>query len=271
MVADVVVFASHIAKYTGQNPYVDADEALNTFWSTNPRLARECNVAGTPKAESHVDAVLARMSHDECNSVAAALNIDKCDLKNMLQDTVVESGVSAPTNQQSLQATKVVQKSLPSALAEAIERDVRVTRGVQAEEGVLDALAAETGVPLVGRNDTCMRKSLFQTKGRNVVLVGRVDGRFADTGKVVEVKVRRKRLFKRMVPYERVQMHAYMILTDTTESLLREQYDVSCHDMTVRFDEAFWADCRSRLEAFVNSALTPPIYATKQVITNRFP
>ena len=74
------------------------------------------------------------------------------------------------------------------------------------------------------------------------VLVGKVDGRFEETGEIIEAKERRNRLFKRVVEYERVQLHCYMHLTRTRCSVLRERYDGHVMEHVVPFDEDFWRE-----------------------------
>ena len=88
-----------------------------------------------------------------------------------------------------------------------------------------------------------------------VVLVGKVDGRFEETGEIIEAKERRKRLFERVVEYEKVQIHSYMHLTKTLSGVLRERYDSKTMDHTVQFDESFWADVIDKLSAFIHKEL----------------
>ena len=59
-------------------------------------------------------------------------------------------------------------------------------------------------------------------------------------GKVVEVKCRRARFFRWLPEYEKVQIHAYMFLTDRPECDLVQKFDGDVQTTTYVFDEEYW-------------------------------
>lgn len=260
--ADAVVYASHLAKYTGHNPYVSPDEAVETFWNTNPRLAAECGVRVAPRYESNVDACLARMSQHDRERVAHALgtaDTTRSTIASHVRDRLLAPSVAAHTNADSQScAVAGATDALPDTLLDALERDVRTARGVRTEAAIVDAVARAHACDIDDRNTTRHTITVGTVLGRRVLLVGRVDGRKAD-GTVVEVKCRRRRLFRRIVPYENVQLHAYMAMCGTDAALLREQHDGDACEIEAAFDDAFWSECKETLFSFLQRVLTPPI------------
>tara|TARA_Y100000992_G_C21218303_1_gene469084 strand:- start:592 stop:1122 length:531 start_codon:yes stop_codon:yes gene_type:complete len=138
-------------------------------------------------------------------------------------------------------------------LAGAAEAEVAVERGRLREESSLDEIEHRTKRRLYSRNDTLYKKCVSRAHGRDIILVGRTDG--SDGSRVIEVKERRNRLFKKVVSYERVQVLAYMYLTDTTSALLKERYDEDSREYNIDFDSSLWASCVSKLTRFVSSQL----------------
>ena len=75
-------------------------------------------------------------------------------------------------------------------------------------------------------------------------LFGRLDGIVED--KVLESKNRRSR-FLGVPEYERIQLHAYMFLTDTTSSVLIENLNGVQREHEVMFDHEFWNEIMESL------------------------
>ena len=85
------------------------------------------------------------------------------------------------------------------------------------------------------------RAGLKTSLGTSYTLFGRLDG-LRDDGTVVETKNRRNRLFGYVPAYERIQLHAYMILTSTTQAVLVENFEEDQRAHDVPFDASFWYD-----------------------------
>ena len=259
VMSDIVVFASHLAKYTGRNPFVGFDETVETFWGTNPRLAEECGVKLAPKSETHVESFVNTMTPSEREDLAEKIGASAPSreaLVECVQKRFVQPSVSADTNTESKQTVNL----LPSdcGIANAAEKDSRIQRGIARENVTLDKLAQEHGCTVKERNTVCYKATIGNHGSRRILLIGRIDGMKED-GSIVEVKYRRSRLFRRLVEYEKVQLHAYMHLCSNDCALLREQYDATSHEIIVRYDAAFWEECVNELGSFLDRVLSPPI------------
>jgi hypothetical protein len=138
-------------------------------------------------------------------------------------------------------------------VTDVAEVQVRLERGTAAEAAVLDTLQTERATPVVDRNAQMHTAYVdCPQAGTRVKLCGRVDGRFdGEGGPLIEVKVRRNRLFRTLYAYERVQVHAYMVMTGAREAILRETFDGTTNDIPVPYDAAFWDDCCTRLDDFL--------------------
>ena len=154
-------------------------------------------------------------------------------------------------------------EALPASLkkrtiAESIEHEAQKMRGVKREKSSIDRLEVETGRAVGKRNTQFFRRKLPIDRDDVLVeLVGMVDGRFEDTNEIIEIKERRKRLFGRVVDYEKVQLHCYMFLTQTDQATLVERYDNQKAQYCVDRDESFWEDCVVRFNSFLNDQLGP--------------
>ncbi len=94
---------------------------------------------------------------------------------------------------------------------DAIAQQTQMKRGTILEKNSLDVLEEQSGKRVMHRNSKRLRSTLFRVNDMEVVLVGKADGRFEETGEIIEAKERR--LFERVVEYEKVQIHGYMHLT----------------------------------------------------------
>lgn len=93
-------------------------------------------------------------------------------------------------------------------------------------------------------------------QGVSIFLGGKHDG-LVDGTKIVEIKNRQRRLMG--VPlYERVQLHAYMVIYNVRHAVLIENYLGEQKEHEVNFDDDFWSGVKSRVECFVATLLAQP-------------
>lgn len=124
---------------------------------------------------------------------------------------------------------------------DAVVHAVNTKRGRRNEASATDAYEASKRARVSGRNDRFLRTKIGETSsGTDVLVGGRVDGVTDD--RVVEIKCRRNRFFSCLVPYERVQIHAYMVLTGKDKADLVQRYNGNVKATTYAFNETFWGE-----------------------------
>ena len=213
--ATLQINSSDFAKYCGLNNFCTEEDAVRQFWTCNLALARRLRVDFLPLAKTRTDECIQRAGKQETEKLKSSLGLDADastqQVSEALRATVVQPSAAKTTVKQ-VDATlrdAVASHSIGDTLAAALTQDVRMQRGVRLENSVIDTLEVSTGRKVIARNKEYMRSVLYTFRDYSVVLVGMVDGRFADTGHVVEIKERQRRLFGKIVSYERAQLHCY--------------------------------------------------------------
>lgn len=260
----IKINASDLAKYTGQNRFCTPEERRSRLWTRNPRAAARLGIAYARESASATEAVVGRMTVPEraavCETNGLPPNAPPAALVSALHERVVDAAVrqdTAATSKRAVVATAAAAlTAAPAALAlkmrAALENDACIKRGAKREAAALDALEAATGEKVVARNSEYFHRSLGMWREHELVLVGMIDGRRSSDGEVVETKERRNRLFRAVPEYERVQLHAYMFLTQTSHATLLERYDDEIAEHAVPFDAEFWEDSVRELRAFLD-------------------
>ena len=126
---------------------------------------------------------------------------------------------------------------------DTIRREAYTTRGKCDEKDALRCAAAEHGLDPAAveasSNAAFFRHALRSAEGGHAyAVVGYVDGLTDDY--VIEVKNRMRRLFTAVPLYEKVQMHAYMVLAGRPKCLWVQRYQDQQESRMVEFDKAWW-------------------------------
>ena len=275
MLQNVNINSSDLSKYTGDNPFCTSEESISSFWACNKALASVLGVKCKPKFQSSVHELLCNCKEDEKNLLADSLGKSKAedpgDLSHAITQNLVAPAIFEITNESSIKALESACRSmdLPSDLADKLKQacgnDVQRTRGMRKEKQNIDNFSKSSG-QIVQSPRIMLSMVILKHNGCNVVLRGIVDGILKTTGYVIEVKERRNRLFNKVVPYERVQLHCYMKLAKSKRALLREQYDGQANEHWVEFDEIFWSKCIKNLKAFLGNVA--PALCERHVATS---
>ncbi len=125
-----------------------------------------------------------------------------------------------------------------STIAAAVHTVVNTSRGTRNEPKGVAHYEQMTGVSVSHRNDKLYTQNVG-TSDAPCWICGRVDG-LTDT-KVIEVKCRRNRLFQWLPKYERVQIMAYMAVTDRPKCDLVQKWNGQVQIETYAFDAVYWA------------------------------
>ena len=95
---------------------------------------------------------------------------------------------------------------------------------------------------------------MFEDASCCVILQGKIDG-MLDNDTVVESKNRARRLFYKIPAYEKVQLEAYMFLTETEKALHIENYNETTNESYYYHDETFWNECKEKIVEFTTTML----------------
>tara|TARA_B110000046_G_scaffold158305_1_gene170198 strand:- start:307 stop:1248 length:942 start_codon:yes stop_codon:yes gene_type:complete len=266
----VRVRASDFAKFTGHNTFVTPDEAAMLFWQRNSKLAAARGICVEPET-SEVERDIRQSSSAVQTAVKQSLKLSQDATASTVARAVEERYIKPMANAETAAHMSGRLDAMPKelkAVQTSIEREAQKMRGTRRETTSINRLEAETGRAVVRRNSQCFQKSLpIRRDDVNVVVVGMLDGRFADDDGIVEVKERRSRLFGRVVSYELVQLHCYMFLTGAEMATLVERFDDQHARHAVAFDSEFWAACLCKFSGFLDDRIPVP-RAVATVVAN---
>ncbi len=222
----LVVHASELAASVGMHRYRPlADVAVDLFSRMNPSVYEIAMTRNALCEKTNIESVLDQLSVTA--AVTEAVSAAPDDLHDKLQDIIKDSNVSAD-------------------IAADIQSFVYTERGKNAEEASLDNAESQMKQKIQQRNTRYYKKFISYGADRRLQLGGKVDG-ITEDGQLVEMKNRQRRLFPTVPLYEKIQVHAYMFLTDKAECRLIQTYKDTNSTTIVSFDETFWSDIVRRL------------------------
>jgi len=129
--------------------------------------------------------------------------------------------------------------------------DYDVSHMLNKEDSNLNKTQQKRNITIDSRNSKMYEKELYceSNKQFNIIIRGKIDG--MNDEYVVETKNRTKRLFNMIPDYEKVQLNAYMFMTDKEKSLHIECYNETQNSTEYPLDELFWGDCCKEIIEFV--------------------
>ncbi|CAM9180875.1 unnamed protein product, partial [Ectocarpus sp. 12 AP-2014] len=218
------IYASELSACVGMNKYKSVEDAKMGVWrrwdTPSFREASERNLIAPHKTDEEMFA-------------STTPSVQK----------LVSTAVSSETEKA---ATKIVERVIENVrvkdlkeVSDSVVTVVNCRRGTQNEHKGIASYENATRVKLHGKNLKFYKKCIGETSaGTKVCVGGRVDGLTND--KVVEVKSRRSRLFKTLPIYEKVQVQAYMFLTDKPVAEVVQKYDGMMRSDEHVADTEFW-------------------------------
>lgn len=123
-----------------------------------------------------------------------------------------------------------------NTIIRSLEGEVSCQMGDKLETKALEQYEQAQNKP-VRANQKGFSKKLKTSKNNSFVLFGRTDG--MSQNQVIETKNRKNR-FLGVPLYEKVQVHVYMLLTETTHSVLLENFENKQRSHEIEFDDSFW-------------------------------
>ena len=273
----VMLFASELAATIGRNPFVSVTAAKQKVWSrTDPvsyaaaqartstpvttqterfvalpvDLTTVVQAASAATMQSELTRVLAQPVNNNqkpntavIEAVAARDTAEIAKLCTPADASPAAAARTAEIAQRVVDGTAPVSAVLQSVKFEDctttrkdIQSSVFTQRGARSETAATDAYSSLKRQKVSGRNDAFYRKAL----GSGVALGGRIDGLTED--RLVEIKCRQRRFFDTLPSYERVQLYAYMFLTDVHTCDLVQQLNGETRISTYEFEPDVWAE-----------------------------
>ena len=245
----MVVYASKLAGLAGMHPYVNRDdlkhEILNAFDPESAMVPEDY----LPPAEQEKRAL------DEGLTPTAKLIFDEA----MTNLPSLEGRESIKAVKKALDTIK----SIPGVSAEAkeaVRASLYTAHGIHGEDKIR-VEASKTLGPIKTNARFTTSPIIFSTSSYDVFLGGKHDGMTGDT--LTEIKNRMNR-FLGVPLYERIQLHAYMVIYGVTKSILIESFKGERREHEVPFDDDLWFGVVESAEKFVRGVeqgVAPPYVA----------
>lgn len=234
--------ASSLSGACGMNPYNSVKETseqivrkyFKTAAATLPPEELVLALEKVPDIEAKVKTIV---------QTSLEATTEQCD---KLEKAIIENINKTPNA--SAHTKEVLEKHVKSSIATA--------RGVKRESSDLNSYERKRNVKVCQRNKEFFRKMIDLPSGNRIELRGMIDGRDPD-GSVIETKRRRSKLFRKIPLYEKVQLEAYMWLTNTrAEGCTHvENYENESVITAYTADEQLWKDIITGLETFEKEIL----------------
>lgn len=216
----VIIKASDVAAAIGQNKYKSKSELLTEIWTKyRPETCRQKTTKDQAVSLITKSEALSQV-YNQVKELKTS-NVDLThDLFKQAKTTVEKTGLTG--EEQSL-----VLKQIRSKL--------NTTYGTNTE----DQTADRTGLDLK-RDPNFYSLDIVTLDDTKYVVMGRIDRLEGDV--LVEIKNRTNSLFKRVVPYEMIQVQTYLEMLNLEKAKLIEQYKDKSWTSVIERDRDMWSD-----------------------------
>jgi hypothetical protein len=251
--------ASEIAIITGHNKYQNIDELKDKILIRNRLKQGELIRSDIQKKLIHVT------DKSTLQNIKKELqlrdNATKKDIEKKIKKLCIQPQLHKQTEQEShkgldnvLQHTPIVKK----LLKKSAYNDLIKARGTHKEEISLNQSEQKNKHTIQNRNNILYCRDLYSDESCKIILQGRIDGMIGNDT-VVESKNRSRRLFYKIPTYEKVQLEAYLYLTQTNKALHIENYNKMTNEQYYDHDDIFWNECKAALIKYVTQELLSSI------------
>ena len=256
----IIVIASELSIITRHNKYENIQKAIDGVLNRSGIVKKHI-----PK--SKIEESLLSLTEDQLTSIKQELKL-KADTTIETVETAIKQKVLSRsfneniTEEESKNKAESVLKTMPSlnkCLETSIKQDLRMKRGNIKEDKNLNKTEIKKNIVIDSRNAQLYEKELYHDSDKNysIILRGKVDG--MNEQYIVETKNRTKRLFNMIPEYEKVQLNAYMFITDKRNALHIECYNEEQNAVECDFDESFWDDCVKKVIDFTDEYIIPQL------------
>lgn len=249
----IFVIASELSVITGHNKYEKPSKVIDKILNRNKIAKRYI-----PK--SKIEEQLLTLDKTNLESIKNELKLDTTATLKQIED-MIKQQVSKSLNEnisedESKKKVNDVLKTMPvlnKCLEKSVEQDLRMKRGNIKENSNLNKTQNKQNIIIDKRNSQIYEKVIYidTEKEFSIIIRGKCDGEVNEEY-IVETKNRRNKLFNSIPDYEKVQLNAYMFITDKEKSLHIECYNEEQNSTEYHFDKFFWDDCSEKLIDFIN-------------------
>ena len=179
-------------------------------------------------------------------------NTTKKELEKHIHKTYIVPLTTTKKEQDSHKQLDSILQSLPvtkKILSSSAYSDLIKKRGNVNEKKSLDTSEKKNKIKITERNDVLYQKCLFKNDNCTIILQGKIDG-MLNNDTVVESKNRARRLFYKIPNYEKVQLEAYLYLTETEKALHIENFNETTNESYYYHNENFWNECKEKIIQF---------------------
>jgi hypothetical protein len=226
----IVIKASDVAACVGQNRFKPAAEVLSEMWKRYSPT--------TFKGQTKQDAEMESLS--KCFA-AQSIATEALATRARTSDEAQTNFVRAQAEINELDTLGQEDKD---RVIEHMRSKIYTSFGTGAERRTAEKVTAEQGVVL--RTDTAFHEyEVCILDKTQFVIVGKVDRieLHPDGTKVlVEIKNRTKQLFRKVWPYENIQVQTYLQMLVLDRAKLIEQFNSETNTMLIERDDDLWQD-----------------------------
>jgi hypothetical protein len=229
-----IFYASEVAACIGKHPFHNRDDAIAKVWHRNDKpgykAAMQRNSIEISDLRSTVSNIVA--SNEEEEIITQILN----DATTATPDEL----------KQQLQALS----DLPCMIAhpkilQTIISEVFSARGTSQEASSLQMFTQRTRTQI--RKDLHTHKvEIPYNNDKKLAIYGRIDG-LTESGDLIEIKNRQRRLFNYVPKYEIIQVHVYMYMIKKKSCVHIQVYNGEMKKANVIFDEDLWNEIQQLL------------------------
>jgi hypothetical protein len=228
----ITVFASKLAGCVGMHAYIDKTDLIHEF------NALRNNKVHRSFQEECVDKIK-NMAHEEQTYITGVIGTRYDDVTTMNEAL-----------------RSLACKCNDPDILKHIKSELYKQQGIHEEDNIRQHFSNKNNVCVV-KNDEFATHHMFTIHDTDIRIGGRHDGLSTD-GSLVEIKNRMNR-FLGVPLYELVQVHAYMVIFDTTRATHVENYKGETRETDVVFDPVFWNNIKSSLFELFSQILDKPI------------
>jgi len=132
---------------------------------------------------------------------------------------------------------RATEERLAAVVASGPSIGAALLAAVNIARGIRDEAAGIAAVPGCIPGDGRMRYREFSVGVKTFKFGGKLDGRHAESGRMLEIKNRQNRLFYRAPIYERVQILVYLYIFQEDVCILRQRHAGQVVDEEIRWNE----------------------------------
>ena len=251
--------ASELAIITGHNKYQNLDELTEKILIRN-RLKKGVLI------KTDIQKNLLNIKDDILlNNIKKELKLEKTATRQEIEEKIKKICIKPQMTNQTEQESHInltnILKETPTVkklLEKSAYSDLIKARGNHMEEHSLNQSEKKNNLSIIKRNNTLYCRTLYQDEFCKIILQGKIDG-MIDDNTVVESKNRSRRLFYKIPDYEKVQLEAYLYLTQTKKALHIENFNKMTNESYYDHNETFWNKCKQKIIDYVNDDLVSNI------------